>query len=321
MAAKRIEDFRLIDAGWDTELDRALQHDRSTVKIVSPFIKRRALERLFAQGQPTSLKVITRFNLADFAGGVSDIGALRRMLEAGARLRGVRYLHAKLYLFGTSRVIVTSANLTEAALLRNHEFGFVATDKAIIKRCQKYFDDLWARAGQNLTAELLDNWEEQLSRHLATGGRPDKASGLGDEGANLGLGVERPTSEFWEGDAGQAFVKFLGQSSNRVPLSFTTLKEIKRAGCHWAVAYPASKRPRRVEDGALIFIGRLTRGPNDIRVFGRAIGMRHVPGRDDATRTLRDLLMTAAIALAPEGQEWIYQEEAARFQSERPHGT
>ena len=194
MAAKRIEGFRLIDAGWDTELDRALQHDRSTVKIVSPFIKRRASERLFAQGQPTSLKVITRFNLADFAGGVSDIGALRRMLEAGARLRGVRNLHAKLYLFGTSRVIVTSANLTEAALLRNHEFGFVATDTAIIKRCQKYFDDLWARAGQNLTAELLDNWEEQLSRHLATGGRPDKASGLGDEGANLGLGsTKRPS--------------------------------------------------------------------------------------------------------------------------------
>ena len=164
MAVESIEGFRLIDAGWDTELDRALQHDRSNVKIVSPFIKRRASERLFAQGQPTSLKVITRFNLADFAGGVSDIGALRRLLEAGAQLRGVRNLHAKLYLFGISRVIVTSANLTEAALLRNHEFGFVAADTAIIKRCQRYFDDLWARAGQNLTAERLDNWEKQLSR-------------------------------------------------------------------------------------------------------------------------------------------------------------
>jgi hypothetical protein len=28
----------------------------------------------------------------------------------------------------------------------------------------------------------------------------------------------------------------------------------------------------------------LTREPNDICVFGRAIGMRHVPGRDDATQ-------------------------------------
>jgi hypothetical protein len=33
----------------------------------------------------------------------------------------------------------------------------------------------------------------------------------------------------------------------------------------------------------VIFIGRFTHTPNDIRIFGRAIGMCHVPGRDDAT--------------------------------------
>jgi hypothetical protein len=53
--------------------------------------------------------------------------------------------------------------------------------------------------------------------------------------------------------------------------------------CHWAVAYRASKRPTGVRDGALIYISRLTKDPNDIRVFGRAIGLRYVPGRDDAT--------------------------------------
>ena len=56
-----------------------------------------------------------------------------------------------------------------------------------------------------------------------------------------------------------------------------------RAGCHWAVAYPASKRPTGVKDGAAMFIGRFTHGPNDIRVFGRGIGMKYLPGRDDAT--------------------------------------
>jgi hypothetical protein len=33
----------------------------------------------------------------------------------------------------------------------------------------------------------------------------------------------------------------------------------------------------------VIFISRLTKDPNDIRVFGRSIGLRHLPGRDDAT--------------------------------------
>ena len=84
-------------------------------------------------------------------------------------------------------------------------------------------------------------------------------------------------------DARQAFVKFLGEGDNRVPLSFSTIEEIERAGCHWAVAYPASKRPSGVKDDAVIFIARLTQDPNDILVFGRAIGMKHVLSRDDAT--------------------------------------
>ena len=69
------------------------------------------------------LKVITRFNLDDFAGEVSDISALRLLLQAGAQIRGIKNLHAKLYLIGGGHVILTSANLTDAALRRNHELG------------------------------------------------------------------------------------------------------------------------------------------------------------------------------------------------------
>ena len=49
------------------------------------------------------------------------------------------------------------------------------------------------------------------------------------------------------------------------------------------VGYPSAKRPRGVRNDAVIFMGRFTRNPNDIRVFGRAIGMKYEPGRDDAT--------------------------------------
>lgn len=124
--------------GWDHDLRRpafaqTIGINYSGTQTPTASLKRRAVKRLFAQGQPAAIKVITRFNLADFAGGVSEIAALHRLLEAGAQLRGVRNLHSKLYLFGSSRVIVTSANSTEAALLRNHEFGFVAADTAIIE--------------------------------------------------------------------------------------------------------------------------------------------------------------------------------------------
>ena len=38
-----------------------------------------------------------------------------------------------------------------------------------------------------------------------------------------------------------------------------------------------------MQDGAVMFIGRPVKGP-DIRVFGRAIAMKHQLGRDEATR-------------------------------------
>jgi HKD family nuclease len=274
---------RLVDSGWLREIAEALHEDASELRIISPFIKVGALQRLLSV-RPKAVKAITRFNLADFAEGVSDIAALRRLLASGGTVRGIRNLHAKMYLFGSKRAIVTSANLTEAALNRNHEFGLVSEDTEIIGACLRYFNDLWRRSGADLTIPQLDRWDETVTRHRAEGGRPNRLSGLGDFGAEAGM-LNPPLTilPIVVADAPQGFVKLLGKDDNRVSLAVATIDEIKRAGCHWAVAYPAKKRPRAVKDDAVIFIARLMRDPNDIRVFGRAIGMHYVPGRDDAT--------------------------------------
>src|SRR3972149_1786386 len=106
------------------------------IGLICPFIKVGALERLLGRTHRGAVQIITRFNLADFAEGVSDIAALRLLLMSDAQVRGIRNLHAKLYIFGASRAIVTSANLTEAALTRNHEFGFESEDASIVARCR-----------------------------------------------------------------------------------------------------------------------------------------------------------------------------------------
>lgn len=275
--------LRLVDKGWGKELADALTANASDLKIICPFIKSGALNRLLSH-RPKHIQVITRFNLADLADGVGDIAALRMLLDAGARVRGIRNLHAKLYLFGTHRAIVTSANLTEAALNRNHEFGLVADDAAVIATCRAYFDDLWGRGGPDLTVEQADEWGRILTDYRAMGGRINQRAALDDFGADAGISMPPPLAlPAAVADAPQAFVKFLGESSNRAPLSRLTADEIHRAGCHWAVAYSASKRPTGVRDGAVIFIARLTQHPDDIRIFGRAIGMKYRPGHDDAT--------------------------------------
>ena len=277
--------IRSVDKEWRKELTDALHADASKLRIICPYIKVGALETLLCHlPANVPVQVITRYNLDDFAEGVSDIAALRKLLDRGAGVRGVLNLHAKLYLFGASRAVITSANLTDAALDTNHEFGVVAEDADIIKSCRDYFDDLWQRADNNLRPDDLDEWEETVT--AARAGLHDEKLSLKDFGADVGI-AERATVQvptFAAGVATQAFVKFLGNDNNRVPLSFSTIEEIGLAGCHQVVCYPATKRPRGVKDDAVIFMGRLASGDrNDIRIFGRAIGRAYTDGRDDAT--------------------------------------
>jgi hypothetical protein len=276
-------DFQLVDTGWTKVLDDALLLGHARLRIVCPFIKKGVAERLLRRGKSKDIQVITRFNLSDFYDGVSDTAALRLLLEKGAQVRGVRNLHAKLYLFGDTRVIVTSANLTDAALQRNQEFGFMAENTKIIGGCVNYFEDLWERAGKNLTFEQLIMWENKLSEHLARGTKPHRKNDLGDKGTDVSNPPPPINMPAWVDGAPQAFVKFFGISSDRAFHSMSILKEVDRSGCHWACTYPKGKRPRQVQDGAVMYMGRLVKEPNDILIYGRAIALKHVEGRDDAT--------------------------------------
>jgi hypothetical protein len=86
-------------------------------------------------------------------------------------------------------------------------------------------------------------------------------------------------------DAGQAFVKFFGESNNRAARSMSVWEEVASSGSHFACTYPRERRQRQVEDGALMFMGRMVKDPDDILIYGQAIGMCHVEGRDDASES------------------------------------
>ena len=82
-----------------------------------------------------------------------------------------------------------------------------------------------------------------------------------------------------------AFVKFFGRAGTRTAPDAPVLDVLGRTGAHWAGTYPAGRRPRSVRDGDRIFLAQLIaqRGVADIAVFGRALALRHVEGRDDAS--------------------------------------
>ena len=279
--------FRLVHENWGGEFEHALRLDRSELRILSPFMQAGALARLLAH-RPERTRVITRFNLNDFADGVSNISVLRTLLDHGASaVRGIRHLHAKLYVFGQSIAIVTSANLTNSGLTSNYEFGVVIEDREAIESCCRYFENLWSQGRRDLRYEDVEAWTAELSRHLATGARPQASRALPDYGAD-GRFVESPRTNMPalfadDVDVGQAFVKFHGVRDDPAPLFTTTLQELNGAACHRVLAYPTGKRPRIVQEGDLMFIARLTEEPDGSRIFGRAIAMEHQPARDDAT--------------------------------------
>jgi PLD-like domain len=277
--------FRLVDKGWGDELRRALKADVTALRVICPFIKCGVVDELLAVARPRLLQVITRFDCCAFYQGVNDLSALRRLLEHGAAVRGVKNVHAKLYLVAKNIAIVTSANLTASALHRNAEFGFVTTDAEAVPECHRYFESMWKRAGSNLTARRLRQFEQIVERFRRVNGRVYLGKGLPDFGKDLGIPPNVAPVEVVANVAmpPQAFVKFWGISrrERRLARSTTVLDDVAHSGCHLACTYP--KRPRSVQDGAAMFMGRMVKDPNDIIIQGRAFARRHDPELDVAS--------------------------------------
>ena len=79
--------------------------------------------------------MLTNLHADRLIDGSLDIGALAWLCQQvpGTTIRHLRYLHAKAYVADEHTAIVTSANLTNGGLFRNHELGVAITDPVGIK--------------------------------------------------------------------------------------------------------------------------------------------------------------------------------------------
>ena len=86
-------------------------------------------------------------------------------------------------------------------------------------------------------------------------------------------------------NASRAFVKFfgVGTTEGRIDLSERVIKMVRIQECYRVLAYPTGYHPRQVQDGDVVFISRMTKKPNDHRIFGWAIATKHRDGLDEAT--------------------------------------
>jgi len=291
--------FWLVSEGWQQEMTNALHMDSSELGIVAPFIKEGAL-RWLDSPQPGRIRVITRYRIDDFYHGVSDISALATLLEKGAEVRGIANLHSKLYLFGKTRAVVTSANLTEKALNQNHELGLVTENPEILRDCIDYFEHLWRGGKTNLTPAMLIKFEADVKKQLEEKVPPQSILGSKDYGATVvckryATEADATRRKTNPPQAQRAFVKFIGNRSDPWDVSSTTIASVNGSDCHRALYYSEHKRPTGVAEGDIMFIGRIT-NDGDIRIFGRAIAIKHDPERDEVTE--------AEIEKAKEDWKW-----------------
>jgi len=288
--------FRLIQCNWNEEILGARRGHPGRLRIICPFIKAPTLARILGAARNSAIEVITRFDLNCFDQGVSDLAALEAILNAGGKVRGVRGLHSKLFVFGETAALATSANVTDAAFNRNHEFGFLSTGAEVVGSCADYFEHLWKDAKPDLTRRQLKDWGTILDKRRRAGDGVDRSLTLPDYGADVGgQSPFAPSAPIVPQD-NQGFVKFFGTAGNRSDRSDAIDEMLAESGAAWACTYPASKPPRQVEDGDVIYMGRLVHSANDLLIFGKAIGRRH----DDE----KDMASTAEIAARPWKVNW-----------------
>ncbi len=128
-----------IKSPWGTTFDQFAASIRESAIIAAPCITRQPVERLmraFGRRRKTiKLSVLTSLHPDHLIDGSLDVDALSLLCNAvpGTSVRHLLHLHAKAYVADRHTAIVTSANLTNGGIWRNHELGIAITDPTSVK--------------------------------------------------------------------------------------------------------------------------------------------------------------------------------------------
>jgi PLD-like domain len=136
-------------------------HNVNSLKIISPFVGEDMCNTLIQDFNIDSVELITRFNIRDWAIGVSSINGIEMLFSDGVKIFGVKDLHSKVYIFDDSKAIVTSANFTNGGLINNYECGILIDDRETIVELCNYFESL--KVEEPLHQDLLERFFNEIS--------------------------------------------------------------------------------------------------------------------------------------------------------------
>ena len=126
---------------WMNTFDSMIAQASKSLLICSPFVGRGPCERiafiLHGRGLPNiPILLLTNLSRDNMVSGGTDVGAISRLCDVlpNTEIRFLPNLHAKVYIADERCAVVTSANLTDAGLCRNHEFGMYIDESEMVKQ-------------------------------------------------------------------------------------------------------------------------------------------------------------------------------------------
>lgn len=120
----------IIVSPTDEWLKPAFGSASGSVTISSPYVGDYLSKAILGLSDEVKVRLLTKTLLSDFASRASDLDAVQRIAERAGGIYSLSSLHAKVYVIGTNRALVTSANATFSGMYRNRECGVEITDNS-----------------------------------------------------------------------------------------------------------------------------------------------------------------------------------------------
>ncbi len=140
-------------------LSELLAKSDGVVRIATAYLT----ERQFLSTAPDrEVRLLTSLTPMDVASGATSLESLNALLKMGVQCRTLPprpRLHAKVYIFGNSCAVVTSANLTTSGFDSNIEVGVEISGRDT-NHLLTWFDQLWELAVPVTVAQLSDMQRE-----------------------------------------------------------------------------------------------------------------------------------------------------------------
>lgn len=267
----------------------------SEIKIVSPFIKDETANLLCTilhSNPDIKCTIITRFVRQEFAEHASSLHALQKLLDNGADIYALRYLHSKLYLIDDSIAMMGSANFTSGGFRFNHELSLLLEDEPeLVPELHQYFDDILceikSQNNSQVTKQLIEDEQSIIEKHIKN--RKDKTAhhNISDDIqygaiiAKIAKESTKPSSDDIQDilcrtekkpSCKRIWLKFEGTSEERLDPDAPYFHFTPDGYPEGITCFPGSKKPTGIEAGDLIYIAAVTQdalGNNTPVIVGR----------------------------------------------------